>query len=415
MADLDIEMDFSILDGFPCSTKWETTDSLFDKMVESPSLFSFSSSNYGRDSVSHENSTQGEDLSTITPNDHLSIDDFTISSYQPSNSLCSTMNDGTMVSGGSNSDTTKSSKRRKRGFRVYEQKDEQGNWLIPHVPLPRIPKTDIRRNYGQMVANVFNSGSRSTMGGFLNQMMNPDGRYTLHSNGQKFQLARGREMLADYWFETMQESPDMIFRFEAKQIKVRSDGTAVLSGLYLFGGTLVLSTEDQRRRKADWQYMCNSFRLEGNEIAPVNKSMIENKDDSKIEDSATTPTTPIEAHKVSNQQQTIESDLNQGCVEDSNRHTPTHPISSDKKQDDEMTNLANAFLKQHILDPLESSSEKDTIAIDYKTEGIFTLHIDANFRIDSVEATLSRYYLNHQLAPWLQGPNALTEFAQNYF
>lgn len=112
-----------------------------------------------RDSISNEDSRDYDAESSITSPDDLD------------------------TSSSSNSSDSKS-KRRKRGLRRYEQKDSDGNWVIPHIPLPRIPKQDIRRNYGQMFANVFNSGSRAMMGNFLHQMMNEHGRYTLHSCGK---------------------------------------------------------------------------------------------------------------------------------------------------------------------------------------------------------------------------------------
>lgn len=327
-------------------------------------------------------------------------------------------------------------KRRKRGLRRYEKKDAQGNWIIPHIPLPRIPKQDIRRNYGQMVVNVFNSGSRQLMGEFLHQMMNEHGRYTLHWNGtfchsllvlhaprllqrliimhmhvlefswivgHHFQLARGRDMLADYWYESMLESPDMTFRFEPKQIKVRSDGTSVLSGIYRFGGTLILSSEDQKRRKADWSYMSNSFRLNGNEIVPIN-STTANSSDTEATASPDQAVSADEQAKTSRRAHEVHH-LSQTLI----ASEPTCASESDAVA------MANAFLRQHILEPSARSGGNTPIMIDYKTEGIFSLQIDANYRLDGVDTTLDRYYLNHQLAPWLQGPNAFTEFAQSFF
>lgn len=192
-------------------------------------------------------------------------------------------------------------------------------------------------------------------------------------------------MLADYWFETLSESPDMTFRFEAKQIKVRSDGTSVLSGIYQFGGTLILESEDQKRRKADWSYMTSSFRLEGNEITPVGSL----------------------PHQPMNQSTNcLPSSSSQQCDEGS---------EEEKKKDDAISAAANAFLSQHILQHGTKDSGNKPVIIDYKTEGIFSLAIDAEYRLDSVEATLDRYYLNHQLAPWLQGPSDFAEFRQSFF
>lgn len=63
--------------------------------------------------------------------------------------------------------------RKRKRRRFYDTKDENGNWLIPHVPLPRIPKSDIRREYAQLFTNVYNSGDNDLLRRFVAQMF-PD-------------------------------------------------------------------------------------------------------------------------------------------------------------------------------------------------------------------------------------------------
>lgn len=63
--------------------------------------------------------------------------------------------------------------RKRKRRRFYDTKDENGNWLIPHVPLPRIPKSDIRREYAQLFSNVYNSGDNDLLRRFVAQMF-PD-------------------------------------------------------------------------------------------------------------------------------------------------------------------------------------------------------------------------------------------------
>jgi hypothetical protein len=50
-------------------------------------------------------------------------------------------------------------------------------------------------------------------------------------------LSGSKKLLGQFWYERMMEAPDLVFRFEAGRIKVRSDGTAVLSGRYSITGT----------------------------------------------------------------------------------------------------------------------------------------------------------------------------------
>lgn len=215
--------------------------------------------------------------------------------------------------------------------------------------------------------------------------------FSIHSTsvrcvGHRFQLVRGRDMLADYWYEIMLESPDMTFRFEPKQIKVRSDGTAVLSGIYCLGGTMILSSDDQRRRKADWTYMSKSFRLNGNEIVPINSTASVVNDNEVV--------SPTE-HTV-----TVDEDAK------TSRHAmEAHPLSQtliasepNPTSESDVVAMTNAFLRQQFLEPARSVGNTP-IMVDYKTQGIFSLHIDANYRLDGMDVMLDEYYLNHQLAP----------------
>lgn len=56
-------------------------------------------------------------------------------------------------------------------------------------------------------------------------------------------LEGSKDILGNYWFERMQEAPDVRFHYEATRIKVRSDGTAVLQGHFKICGTKVISHE----------------------------------------------------------------------------------------------------------------------------------------------------------------------------
>lgn len=198
--------------------------------------------------------------------------------------------------------------------------------------------------------------------------------------GYHFQLVRGRDMLADYWHEVMLETPDMTFRFEPKQIKVRSDGTAVVSGIYRLGGTMIFSSDDQRRRKADWRYMTNSFRLNGNEIVPINSTA------SVVNDNEVVP--PTEHTVTADEEATT-----------SRHYLPQTLIASESnpRSKSDFVTMTNAFLRQQFLEA--RSGGNTSIMVDYQTQGIFSLHIDANYRLDGVDMMLDRYYLNHQLAP----------------
>ncbi len=84
----------------------------------------------------------------------------------------------------SNENDKKSAKKSKR-CRNFYKRDQSGNWLIPHIPLPRIPKTDIRRDYGLFFTNVYNSGDGQLLDKFLSQIFHPEHVFYLNVQGTK--------------------------------------------------------------------------------------------------------------------------------------------------------------------------------------------------------------------------------------
>lgn len=74
-----------------------------------------------------------------------------------------------------------SGKRKRR--RYAHLKDSEGNWLIPCIHLPRIPKSDIRRSFGIMFMNVYNSGDFQYMNTFLDRFVSHDYRYVYLKDG----------------------------------------------------------------------------------------------------------------------------------------------------------------------------------------------------------------------------------------
>lgn len=148
-------------------------------------------------------------------------------------------------------------------------KDSEGNWLIPKLHLPRIPKSDIRRSYGLMFANVYNSCDREFAAQFVDRLIPEDYVYVFSKLGTSFlfylllyftevtliylhlgwsqALTGPKEALTQFWYEKMHEAPDLLFSFDAERIKVRTDATSVLTGTFSIRGTKLVSTQAQER------------------------------------------------------------------------------------------------------------------------------------------------------------------------
>lgn len=76
---------------------------------------------------------------------------------------------------------TKNKKKRKPA-QIFQ---ENSDCLVPaRIPLPRVLKSDIRRQYGTMFANVFNTGEYDFMWNFLDTFVRPDDLYIMRKVGK---------------------------------------------------------------------------------------------------------------------------------------------------------------------------------------------------------------------------------------
>jgi hypothetical protein len=144
--------------------------------------------------------------------------------------------------------------------------------IVPRLPLPRIPKQDIRRKYGMMFSNIFNSGDYMLMLSCLNNLVRDDIRFVLQ--GQGIRAANGKSRInfngklaaGSFWYERMLDGPDVIFDFDGKFIKVRSDGTAVLTGNFRLSGTRIVHEPHIERQLQQLLTLANPWNYNGHPI-----------------------------------------------------------------------------------------------------------------------------------------------------
>eukprot|EP01031_Cornospumella_fuschlensis_P029289 gene29290-35361_t len=124
--------------------------------------------------------------------------------------------------------------------------DSPDGALLPRIVIPRILKTDIRRCYTDMYANVYNSCDWVLAQGFVTRFFRPDnvviqelfgsfpsklrGRYELH----------GVPVVAQYWYERMHDWPDVRFNIKEHAIKISTDYSGVISLKFSLSGTQFL-------------------------------------------------------------------------------------------------------------------------------------------------------------------------------
>lgn len=113
------------------------------------------------------------------------------------------------------------------------------------VSMPRIPKSDVRRRYGLMFSNVCNSLDLALLRQFTQTMMSRDFRFVLVNGADTEDRCDCDMELSQaevFWNRRMLFSPDLVLYHDAQRIKVRSDGTAWLTGPFRMQGTKVVST-----------------------------------------------------------------------------------------------------------------------------------------------------------------------------
>jgi hypothetical protein len=183
------------------------------------------------------------------------------------------------------------SAKRQRRLRICDRKDKNGNWLVPHIPLPRIPKRDIRRTYAMILTNVYNSGDQMLLKQFVSQMITEDYNYRLVFDGKCYELVRGKKnIFYHFCYEHMLLSPDVVFAFNADRIKVRSDGTATLMGKFNASGNMIFCSPYEEKLAKDDHQMSPSFRISGNRIVYLGDEIHESGDNSASkEDIGETP------------------------------------------------------------------------------------------------------------------------------
>lgn len=76
----------------------------------------------------------------------------------------------------------------------------------------------------------------------------------------------GREKLQQMWIESTSDTPDLVFTLGKTQIKVRSDGTGVVSSSFYMTGTKILGNE---AKNVAMQELHNQFQDDDDDCLPV--------------------------------------------------------------------------------------------------------------------------------------------------
>jgi hypothetical protein len=91
--------------------------------------------------------------------------------------------------------------------------------------MPRIVKTDIRRRYSFMFANVLNSYDCNLIDSFIQRFSEPSVSFEKENMYDTSVALSGTTLLSTYFCLSQQMSPDKVVRITDTQIKQRSDRT----------------------------------------------------------------------------------------------------------------------------------------------------------------------------------------------
>lgn len=120
--------------------------------------------------------------------------------------------------------------------------------------IPRIIKTDIRRQYATMFANVYNSQNVALMQEFLETYFRKDfiysqtGRHYQDLEHAKICTIHDFKAVSEFWYEHMLDTPDLVFKLGKVQFKLKSDNTGTVTFQCSITGTRC-SLEDRYKQE----------------------------------------------------------------------------------------------------------------------------------------------------------------------
>ena len=148
----------------------------------------------------------------------------------------------------------KASKSRKRKAATPSSSDDTSSntgseRAVVSYHLPRIWKSDIRRQYATMFANVYNACDYNYMMKYIETFYRPDMTLALSKGNLERKECSGFDHCTTVWYERMHDAPDLAFELKQTQMKLRSDGTSVVSASFVLTGTKILTLTPDEMKK----------------------------------------------------------------------------------------------------------------------------------------------------------------------
>eukprot|EP01040_Poterioochromonas_malhamensis_P008913 gene8913-9650_t len=115
--------------------------------------------------------------------------------------------------------------------------------------IPRILKSDLRRQYPVMFMNAFNSCDYHYMRGFVDKFLRDDCRFIVEAPTRHLPMkaiSYGKENCAKAWYDRMEDAPDLRFQLTSSQMKLRSDGSCTCVATFSYSGTAIIYVDPKK-------------------------------------------------------------------------------------------------------------------------------------------------------------------------
>eukprot|EP01039_Chlorochromonas_danica_P011201 gene11202-12490_t len=272
---------------------------------------------------------------------------------------------------------------------VYFNRRRNGR-LVKHVVLPKILKHDIRRDYAAMFRNVYNSCDQKLMNQYLFQFCRPDSIFRqqcaqeMLAKGKRNLEVLGMKNISAFWRGSMESSPDLSFEVGVTNLRVRSDGTGVISFHFTLSGTSDIPVLDPSSAMLKLGHR-DEIGPHGSSSVSTDISCYDSQDDDDVLNFLLEPTVDeLTANDESSTSSRSMSGSSPSSIPCSDHSTSSDVSSSDLKISTESVaefNTAMESLCELRMRGIEIPSTAKMFSLAYSVNGVASMHLDADSRV----------------------------------
>jgi hypothetical protein len=213
--------------------------------------------------------------------------------------------------------------------------------------------------------------------------------------------------LQHFWYDRMHDAPDLVFRYEADKIKLRSDDTCVLSGKFTISGTLIKPIPIETLQQGDMGKQYFDYMAKRLDVSP---SWLESQSNlfysspsyqqtalsSEASFSSISTVTSSSAETLTDQllEPTSTCLTTSSMIEETHDFAEEHKTFIDHLQYIEFPKPCDNFDRSSSVNYLqlnEPSVPSKLIEVQYLQTGILNIHINSSYMLEQVEMILTSF------------------------